>query len=301
MQAVWPGDDSLDATDPRCPDDNDSLSYLLSSPDRYAQIMGLTVQEVQAVKELREGAKFELQRNLQSATNDDTRHRLVAEHRFRYGKHPFVCPKCWSYRPICLCPAASRKKLRIPFKQIIIWTHPGEWGSPSNTGSILPLLLNNTHIWMKGYHDSLLNQVLSDRDCIPMILWPDPASTKQIYTNSSFWFWSADEDSPLPNVIGGIHNVTLIVMEGTWRQARRMVGSLGVSFGLALHSPITPSRLAPLRKHKTKTLCTAEAVVAACEAVQTIQHDNDFNGDEVLAFVDLKVDLTRRYQGKARR
>lgn len=270
--------------------ENDSLSHIVSSPERYAKELGLTLQEVEEMMALREQSVIELQHHMAEEPSGSKKHRLICEHHFVHGKHPFICKRCWSYKPICICDKVPVRKRTIPCQKVIVWTHHSEWGSPSNTGSVLPLLLKDTHILMKGLHENELEKILSiDPTVMPVVLWPNVNQHVKDHTNSVSLEDLAD------------HKVILLAVEGTWRQARRMVAKLPfprLSIDNRARGDAQSSLLAPLRSQKDgpdQSVCTAEAIVMALEGLG-MERDPG-----ILGMVRHKVDRTRRYQGKPNR
>ena len=269
--------------------ENDSLSHTISSPERYAAALDMSVKQVEEIKSTREKSLDDLQAQLAQTKDGVVRHRLICEHRFLHGKHPFVCKNCWSYNPICICNEVPQRKSRIPCERIILWTHHSEWGSPSNTGSVLPLLLENTQLMMKGLHDEEFQNILcSDPTIQPIVLWPN-VNKHSDAGPSSIRYVSVDD------LIG--KKIMLLAIEGTWRQARRMVAKLPYPrLSLENHTPSKTSVLAPLRSQKEgpeHSICTAEAVVSALERLGMEANP------VLLDTVCRKVDQTRRYQGKS--
>ncbi|KAL7564951.1 hypothetical protein ACA910_010345 [Epithemia clementina (nom. ined.)] len=258
--------------------DNSSLAQILSSPERYAQVLGLTVAQVQECVAARQAAVAELIEKVEACPDGATRHRLVCQHRFDQGKHPFVCPQCFSYLPICCCPylasqfgTQNHTKKQIPVRHVVLWTHHEEWGSSSNTGSILPLMLQNTHLLMKGLHEDQLEILLHPDDGTvvqPVVLWPEAsgvAPRTKHQPAASQQDSDGDDDSSNGDVNGSdaeprkrslrwdnstidqlpsFDHIVLIAVEGTWRQARRMVGKLPYP-RLAVKSPPTTPPSAP--------------------------------------------------------
>ena len=218
-------------------DDNDSLSNMLSFPERYAEQLGMTVEEVIRLRYEHTASSQTLHRQVEASLDDGPKkHRLICEHRYRYAKNPFVCRKCWCYLPICLCQeAALLPRIRLPLavKQVILWTHHREWTSISNSGSLLPLLLDDTKLLMKGLpkHDEEFQSILDNIGSgHVVVLWPDndtssiqteqpcPVNPK-IQHHRVTWqdlqttLARSDSDNQL----------TLIVLEGTWRTVRHGV------------------------------------------------------------------------------
>lgn len=274
----------------------DSLAYSVATPESYAESMNMTIEEMNGAVASRSRAVDILNTALERETDPQIRRELVTQHRFAHGKHPFVCRRCWSYRPICLCSSIRKKheKPSVPCRAVVIWTHQDEWGSPSNTGSLIPLLLNDCHILMKGYqHDSL--EVLT-KGYQPVVLWPEDESRKNNLTFLEPESLSKEE----------LQDIVLVVPEGTWRQARRLASKLPHSWPRLSLSQDKLSRVLPengsslltllrcRKKAPEVSVCTAEAIVAALLALGL----DDDNGQAILRWVRRKVNLTGRHQGK---
>lgn len=171
-----------------------SSNYLadrVSSPERYASALNLTVQEVAERKHQYKEASETLHQQLTSSSGMTLtgvdKHTLLCRHRFRYGQHPFVCPSCWSYTPVCICDVIARRTNQLPAillpsprLDVVVWVHHSEWGLTSNTGSLLSLTLGNDRcrLFMKGLpeHDYQLREDYLDKhpeDCLLVVLWPD--------------------------------------------------------------------------------------------------------------------------------
>ena len=298
-------------------DPNDSLSHLVSSPDRFAKLLGLTMEQVEERRASHEAAVERLQEKMASTTDGSMRHRLICQHRWDRGKDPFVCRKCFSFLPICCCAdLAKRTKTALPVRNVVVWTHHDEWASPSNTGSLLPLLLQDTHIFMKGLHEENLQKLLHPDDGTvvqPIVLWPElpgnpsdkgknnkdknstpPQKEIKRWDSTAFCDGSQSKDK-----------IVLIAVEGTWDQARRMVRKLpyprlavsptrsrGASSESSSYSWIEPLRRR-CRGRDASTVCTARAVLLALEDTFGMKHDPFFE-----EAIRNKVDLTRRYEGK---
>jgi DTW domain-containing protein YfiP len=151
--------------------------------------------------------------------------------------------------------------------------------------------LEKTELLLKGYepHDQRLAE-LQKEETLPVVLWTDHNKNQDSRT-----YYTIDEVRELETPI------TLFVMEGTWRNARRMVGKLPHDSRLSLRRDDLfwegKSLLVPLRRQHggpKDNLCTAEAVVAALVGLGMPLS----SGNTVLAVVAGKIDLIRRYQGK---
>ena len=321
-------------------DDNTSLllsRMLSSSPECYAGQLGMTIEEVENIQHEHAAASQTLHRRVGAASPDDghEKHRLICEHRYRYAKNPLVCRGCWCYLPICLCrEAASLPRIGLPpaVKRVILWTHHREWTSISNSGSLLPLLLDDTKLLMKGLpkHDEEFRGILDNIGTgRVVVLWPDndtstvqteqqpypvdPKTRHHRVTWQDLQTTLARSDSD--------EQVTLIVLEGTWKTARRMASKLpariqrlslppdilfwstrpsvgdldDVDYDEAIR--VRQSSLRPLRQQEGGSqlnLCTAEAVTAALVGLGLSRE----NGGRILGLIKKKADQTRRYRGK---
>lgn len=286
--------------------DAESLSGLLSSRERYAHALNMTVDEVTHAQEKHSRASLELHKILQSdEASGVEKHTLMCRHRLKHGRHPFVCQECWSYNPVCLCGLVGEMKRHLPenVHEVFVWTHHREWGLTSNTGSLLSLTLQNTRMLMKGLpeHDKLLDETLQNDQFFPIVLWPESQENSEVQTIRL-------EDIPEAR---NHKKVILIAVDGTWRNARRMVTKLPKSVprldlptdivfsDLTIENTRT-SILAPLRSKGVpqveaaeRQVCTAEAVTNALIHLGLPRQD----GDRVLNITRTKVDLIRRYRG----
>lgn len=295
--------------------DSHSLSHWLASPETYAERLGMAVKEVKKTKEAHRAASQALNDRLSSLSDGNLKHQLICQHRHRYPKHPFVCQNCWCYLPICLCKeAAKNPKLVLPksVQQVVLWTHHREWTSISNSGSLLPLVLGDTRLLMKGFpdHDEDIQKIFNDRNSTIVALWPDNDKTHKMESSYQRINWLALQTRLVDRAAEA--PITLLALEGTWRTARRMASKLPdhvvraalppeVSFW---NNPVDDdnpvSLLQPLRQQEggsKDNICTAEAVTAALVGLGLSKDD----GRIILDLVEQKVSLTRQYQGKRKR
>lgn len=169
------------------------------------------------------------------------KHKMICQHRYQFLRNPFVCRKCWTFRPICVCHLFEERKTsqndenykaQLPkvVEKLLIWTHHDEYGRTSNTGSLLPLALKQTDILMKGLpeHDKIMNETLHRKDVTPVVLWPDKKSKRESATITDLRR-VIKQTTASPGQNHG-HNYTdriiLIAIEGTWNTARKMVNKL---------------------------------------------------------------------------
>jgi len=233
-----------------------SQRMLSSSQERYAQSLNMTIEQVEHQKDRHRQASDDLHaviRRSKDLSGKD-KHALICRHHFKHGRHPFTCRNCWSYLPVCVCNLVKEKQQQQQKQQqppvgltigehqrqqleVVVWTHHREWGLTSNTGCVLSLTLPNCQLLMKGLpeHDQLLEEkILDNENYLAVVLWPDQSKTKPnvgeqqsprgdaATTLSS----SISLEQVQAEMQSNSRRVVLIAVDGTWRNARRMVARL---------------------------------------------------------------------------
>lgn len=264
------------------------------------------------------------------------KHQMICQHRYQFFRNPFVCRKCWTFTPICVCHLfeerkRSQNKAQLPkgVEKLLIWTHHDEYGRTSNTGSLLPLALEQTGILMKGLpeHDKIMNETLHRKDVTPVVLWPDKKSKRESATITDLRrIIKQTTASPGQNDDHkNTDRIILIAVEGTWNTARKMVNKLppnvirldlseeirrnfttpSINEGIFIDATIesstslnAPSLLAPLRRQgqgaKQDTVSTLEAALVALVALGLTVDDASF----ILNCAREKVRRIQEYTGK---
>jgi DTW domain-containing protein YfiP len=251
-----------------------NLGHLASSTERFAKSNGMTPNQVREVLQARRQASVDLQSQLQELDLDDKtkgntliecstseaainnqdiqerkkqigklKHQLICHHRHTHFRNPFVCKSCWTHRPICICPSFPNKKLALPqgVKEVIVWTHHEEWGRTANTGSLLPLGLENTQLLMKGLeeHDIIWKEMLENEAMTPVVLWPGKGEGDNTTVTLSGLKQRIRDNTVRDKTISSIDDnkeresdksIILISIEGTWNNARKMVNKLPSHF-----------------------------------------------------------------------
>ena len=304
-------------------DTSTSLSHLLSSPERYAKALNRTVEQVLRTKETYAKASEDLHQLLQSPDmTGSEKHQIMCRHRYQYGRHPFTCRECWSYLPVCICSEVGPKQELPSNLQVIVWTHHREWGLTSNTGCILARTFKDCSMLMKGLpeHDRQLEGILSDQTALLVVLWPeDDTNSKRTKKGRLDGNESISMEAIRDEISHHQRRVVIIAVDGTWRNARRMVARLpekvrrlDLEVDLVLPMPARGKResiLAPLRSRgpaevaapgtdevatAQRQVCTAEAVIGTLVALGLPYEV----GERVRSLTKIKVDLIGRYRGK---
>lgn len=154
----------------------------------------------------------------------------------------------------CLCAFKPSRDAGLEFWLL---THPEEFYKPTNTGRLIADSLTNTRrfSWQRCTADPELARLLDDPHYQPCLIFPPGPDYQQRLTTPALFQRSP---AKIP---------ALIILDGTWRQARRM-------FRLSRylqHLPILPVPAAAPSCYQLRQsadpahLCTAEAAVRLLE------------------------------------
>ena len=321
----------------------ENVAHLVSSTERFAESHGMTIRQVQEIVEARKQVSIDLHHQLLALENEvptglsgseeerkrigKMKHQLICQSRYNHPRNPFICQNCWTHSPICVCSLFHRKIPLPPrVRGVYVWTHHEEWGRTANTGSLLPLGLEKTHMLMKGlpHHDDTFHRnVLESNDSsIPVVLWPGKGGDNKTVTISEL----KRRLNTTPS-----EEINIIAIEGTWNNARKMsnrlpshILRLDISEAIStffsgnnhetsyssqsdsrraqLPQPLSlsPSLLAPLRRQgKGKEgMCTnVSTLEATIVALLQLGLDKE-DGSWIIRNVKEKVDRIRRFTGK---
>ena len=160
---------------------------------------------------------------------------------------PLRCPRCRLHTDLCACdlmvPIQISTKLRVI-------AHMGEVRKPTNTGQLAVACVEGATLCLRGREDIPNDPVRWDPASTPLFLFPAPDA---IPLN----VWRAQHPD--------ITDVTLVVPDGTWRQAKRIkrrVPGLGAIQVVKL-STHQGSAYRLRRSHRDDHLATLEAIAMA--------------------------------------
>lgn len=191
---------------------------------------------------------------------DPTSPHAVARRPFKArGAHVRRCPECKLAVPACICDYRVQVQTQVEFWLLM---HPDEAYKPSNTGRLIADTLPNTRVflWSRTQVDPALLEALASPKYAPMLIFPDdqPDYAERVCT-----YTQVQQAHPQATPV-------FILLEGTWRQARRIFRK---SPYLA-HLPILPLRgdftsQYQLRKASQKyQLCTVEVAIELLKVAQ---------------------------------
>ncbi len=184
------------------------------------------------------------------------------------------CRRCRMHQRLCLCALMPRITTRT---RLLLVIHRDEERKPSNTGLLAAQCLENSEVWVRGVHGEPPPQFLSDESVQPLLLYPQ-ATAIPIAKFAA---------SPLP--------ITLIVPDGTWRQAgkvkARMPG-LGEVPCVSLPKEDAPTHYRLRRETKNHGLATLEAIARAMGILEGAQVR-----DSLERIFQIMVERTLRLRG----
>jgi DTW domain-containing protein YfiP len=178
-----------------------------------------------------------------SDANDPMRNRMR-----KTDADPLRCPRCRLHTDLCACRLLTPTDVAA---QILLVTHKFEHRKATNTGHLAVQCLKGARLCLRGREDSPDDPVVWDPDRTPLFLFPCrdavPLDT-----------WHAAQATK-PTAI------SLIVPDGTWRQAnrvRRRVPGLADIQAVSLPSP-QQSYYQLRHTHVGSRLATFEAIALA--------------------------------------
>jgi DTW domain-containing protein YfiP len=221
--------------------------------------------------------------------------------------------------------------------ETIVWFHHKEWGLTSNTGGLLRLALGDDKckLFMKGLplHDNQLRMDFIDKHpngTLLVVLWPSSGGNKKsttikssnntiasgmAITTPSITLEEIKEELKSPHG----RRVVVMAVDGTWRNARRMVARLPSTIprldlppdlvsshfsteeSSSSSSSSSKSLLAPLRsKGPSQRQGVGDSLVCTAEAVALVLMELGLDvtdGKSILDLAKTKVNLVRRYRG----
>lgn len=164
------------------------------------------------------------------------------------------CFRCYLRREICICPVLPTVRTQTEF---LILRHIGEANRPGNTGRLAALALPNSRIILCGSGD-LRELSPSDMELLrapgTWLLWPDGSGTQ-------------------PDTPGITPPRRVVVLDATWRQARRLYSRMPVLRTMPRLALPAPARCRKRLREQQRAdgMATIEAVAAALTKLEGIE------------------------------
>lgn len=156
------------------------------------------------------------------------------------------CPRCRMLGELCVCALMPAPRLATRTR-LVLFIHRYEDRKPTNTGRLATECLANSEVWVRGHEDQPSAAFVAPPGTRPLLLFPD------------------DDAVRLDQLAPSSEPVTLIVPDGTWRQAQRVrtrVPGLREVPCVVL-PPGPPSRYQLRSESRDGGLATVEAIARA--------------------------------------
>ncbi|MBB3191436.1 tRNA-uridine aminocarboxypropyltransferase [Halomonas cerina] len=178
------------------------------------------------------------------------------------------CAGCHLPALNCLCPYRVQAESHA---RVWLLTHPLEHHKPTNTGRLIRDVLPDTEVftWYRTAPDARLLTLLDDARYAPFVIFPDDHEDYVHRVVGMDAVAERQEEGRIP---------VFIILDGTWRQARRIFRKSPYLADLPV-LPLTTERLTRYRLRKPASaahLCTAEV------AVELLRQAGDVVAAEVL-------------------
>jgi DTW domain-containing protein YfiP len=137
------------------------------------------------------------------------------------------CARCRLYARLCLCAELPRLDTRTRLCLVI---HRDEQHKPTNSGLLACASLGNSEVFVRGVHGGDAPALAFDAATQPLLLFPHA------------------DAQPLADFARAPRPITLVVPDGTWRQASRVRGRVAGLDGVpCVTLPPEPAATARLR------------------------------------------------------
>lgn len=149
------------------------------------------------------------------------------------------CPGCWLPTALCLCAELPRLAVRT---RVVVMMHRREAVTSSNTGRIAARVLEGSSVRVRGGDPAIDPEPLPEGRRLVLF----PAAEARLLT--------ADDAAG--------DGVVLLVPDGTWSQARRLLRRDAMFQGAEVVTlpPAGPSRYGLRRHAREGSVCTLEAI-----------------------------------------
>ncbi|MCK0753538.1 tRNA-uridine aminocarboxypropyltransferase [Chromohalobacter japonicus] len=178
------------------------------------------------------------------------------------------CPECRLPKLNCLCPYRVAAESRVRFWLL---THPIEHYKPTNTGRLISHILPETEVftWYRTEPDPRLLALLEDDRFAPFVVFPDDQAD---YAERVVGPEAVDEalaDSRTP---------VFILLDGTWRQARRIFRRSEYLASL----PVLPLKTSRLTRYRLRKAASSEHLCTAEVAAELLRISGDAEASAIL-------------------
>nr|WP_298412424.1 DTW domain-containing protein [uncultured Halomonas sp.] len=178
------------------------------------------------------------------------------------------CETCRMPLLNCLCPYRVTTESEVRFWLL---THPLEHNKPTNTGRLIGDILDTTEVftWYRTAPDTALLQYLDDPRFAPFVIFPDdqPDYAERVVDVEAVS--DAKQEGRIP---------VFIILDGTWRQARRIFRKSPYLERL----PVLPLRTDRLTRYHLRKPASASHLCTAEVAAELLRQSGDVDAAGLL-------------------
>ena len=186
----------------------------------------------------------------------DPKERFKASVKHNYDtRHEFLtrgnrCPNCVLVKTFCVCTQLAELAVGIDGYCVVVLMNQREQYRSSNTAKVIERVLG-AKIFIDGLEED----------------WSQFVSLLKEYEQRMFLLFPSEESVEFSNLVLGSGNSTvtngevlIVVVDGTWRQARKLNQRIPSSVPRVRITPTTLSKFLCRRQTRVDRVCTAEAL-----------------------------------------
>ena len=161
------------------------------------------------------------------------------------------CDTCLLAQAHCICDQRPVVNKELPLAFLFLM-YQGEVYKPSNTGRLIADVIADNHAfqWQRTVHEPALLALLKDPQYQPVVVFPHEYADERLCIHSP---------TELPQVASGEKKPLFVMLDGTWREARKMFRSPHLNDLPVLGiQPTTISQYQLREAFHEHQLCTAE-------------------------------------------
>jgi DTW domain-containing protein YfiP len=222
------------------------------------------------------------------------------------------CSVCWLLHPQCICAPPTPSEILANFRhRTIVWLHCKEFGRLSNTGGLISVAFPSpqTHVLVSGMQEdekAFLAELERDPEATFVLFPSEDSITAQEFMTLVEQAPEHDqaraekaEEAAAPASAPGERVYTIILVDGTWQQARRLAAKIPPHIKRVRLMPreaIDPVYKSPMRSQATPDrVCSLSAYVLLLQELQTPPHVCDY----LFHLLHKKSDIVLNTSGKA--
>ena len=159
------------------------------------------------------------------------------------------CPDCVLVKTFCVCEKLKNLSCQLPGYRVVVLMNQREQYRASNTAKVIERVVSGGQIFIDGLEDdwNQFQDLLKNYSGRTFVLFPSDSSVEYSELTSR-------EDRSVEE------EGLIVVVDGTWRQARRLNKKIPQEIPRVKITPLTLSKFLCRRQTRVDRVCTAEAL-----------------------------------------